>query len=97
MDVWTIKPNNEFLTVFMLFVVSDAWTEEPNCGLRPLKKNSEMKFQSHSLRLNNNNIIDLYDIQKTVGDFLAEPSKLAWLDLSFNQITHIDPVSFLSV
>lgn len=80
----------------MLFVV-DAWTEEPNNGLRPLKKNSEMKYQSHSLRLNNNNIIDLYDIQKTVSDFLAEPLKLAWLDLSFNQITHIDHVSFISM
>uniref|UniRef100_A0A3B4YBD8 Leucine-rich repeat-containing protein 51 n=1 Tax=Seriola lalandi dorsalis TaxID=1841481 RepID=A0A3B4YBD8_SERLL len=75
--------------------LADAWTEEPTSGLRPLKRNSEMKYQSHSLRLNNNNITDLHDLQKTVSDFLAEPLQLAWLDLSFNQITHIEHVSFL--
>ncbi|XP_056230640.1 leucine rich repeat containing 51 isoform X3 [Seriola aureovittata] len=72
--------------------LADAWTEEPTSGLRPLKRNSEMKYQSHSLRLNNNNITDLHDLQKTVSDFLAEPLQLAWLDLSFNQITHIEHV-----
>lgn len=82
--------------VFILFAVSDAWTEEPSSSLRPLKKNSEMKYQSRSLRLNNNNITDLLDLQKPVSHFLAEPSQLAWLDLSFNKISHIDQVSFLS-
>ncbi|XP_033953816.1 leucine-rich repeat-containing protein 51 isoform X1 [Pseudochaenichthys georgianus] len=69
-----------------------AWTEEPSRGLRPLKRNSEMKYSSCSLRLNNNNILDLHDLQKTVSYFLAEPSQLAWLDLSFNSISHIDKV-----
>lgn len=54
-----------------------------------------MKYLSRSLRLNNNNITDLHDLQKTANHFLAEPSRLAWLDLSFNKITHIDQVSFL--
>lgn len=51
-----------------------------------------MKYLSHSLRLNNNNITDLHDLQKPVCHFLAEPSQLAWLDLSFNKISHIDKV-----
>ncbi|XP_026231394.1 leucine rich repeat containing 51 [Anabas testudineus] len=72
--------------------LSDAWTEEPSSTLRPLKRNSAMKYLSRSLRLSNNNITDLYDLQKTVSHFLAEPSQLAWLDLSFNKITHIDHV-----
>ncbi|XP_008299932.1 leucine-rich repeat-containing protein 51 [Stegastes partitus] len=72
--------------------LTDAWTEEPSSGLRPLQRNSEMKYLSCSLRLNNNIITDLYDLQKTVCHFLAEPSHLAWLDLSFNKITHVDPV-----
>lgn len=54
-----------------------------------------MKYSSCSLRLNNNNILDLHDLQKTVSYFLAEPSQLAWLDLSFNSISHIDKVIFL--
>ncbi|KAI9541347.1 hypothetical protein NQZ68_031675 [Dissostichus eleginoides] len=78
------------LVIFMLirsfreanFSFYYAWTEEPSRGLRPLKRNSEMKYPSCSLRLNNNNILDLHDLQKTVSYFLAEPSQLAWLDLS---------------
>ncbi len=80
-------------TVFILFVVSDAWIEEPSSGLRPVKRNSDTKCLSRSLRLSNNNITDLHDLQKAVNHFLAEPSQLAWLDLSFNNISHIDQVS----
>ncbi|XP_044059450.1 leucine rich repeat containing 51 isoform X1 [Siniperca chuatsi] len=72
--------------------LADTWTEEPSSGLRPSKRNSEMKYLSRSLRLNNNSITDLHDLQKTVCHFLAEPSQLAWLDLSFNKISHIDQV-----
>ncbi|XP_037631429.1 leucine rich repeat containing 51 isoform X2 [Sebastes umbrosus] len=73
--------------------LAETWTEEPSSGLRPLKRNPEMKYLSCSLRLNNNNITDLHDLQKTVCHFLAEPSQLAWLDLSFNNISHIDQES----
>ncbi|XP_035536395.1 leucine rich repeat containing 51 [Morone saxatilis] len=72
--------------------LADAWIEEPSSSLRPSKKNSAMKYLSRSLRLNNNNITDLSDLQKPVSHFLAEPSQLAWLDLSFNEISHIDQV-----
>ncbi|KAF3847849.1 hypothetical protein F7725_020877 [Dissostichus mawsoni] len=34
--------------------------------MRPLKRNSEMKYPSCSLRLNNKNIFDLPDLQKTL-------------------------------
>ncbi|XP_035010269.1 leucine rich repeat containing 51 [Hippoglossus stenolepis] len=72
--------------------LGDTWIEEPRSGLRPLKINSEKKYKSRSLRLNNNNISDLCDLQMSVSHFLAEPLQLAWLDLSFNRITHIDHV-----
>ncbi|XP_042341935.1 leucine rich repeat containing 51 [Plectropomus leopardus] len=72
--------------------LSDTWAEEPSSSLRPLKRNSQMKYLSCSLRLNNNNITDIHDLQRTVNHFLAEPSQLAWLDLSFNKISHIDQV-----
>ncbi|XP_047449984.1 leucine rich repeat containing 51 [Mugil cephalus] len=72
--------------------LADTWSEEPTSGLRPLKRNSKKKYLSSSLRLSNNNITDLHDLQLTVMHFLAEPLYLAWLDLSFNKITHIDKV-----
>nr|XP_046244732.1 leucine rich repeat containing 51 isoform X2 [Scatophagus argus] len=72
--------------------LAEAWTEEPRISLRPLKRNSEMKYPSRSLRLSNNNITDLRDLQKPISHFLAEPSQLTWLDLSFNKISHIDQV-----
>uniref|UniRef100_A0A3B3XUN5 Leucine-rich repeat-containing protein 51 n=1 Tax=Poecilia mexicana TaxID=48701 RepID=A0A3B3XUN5_9TELE len=72
--------------------LTDAWTETPRSSLRPLKKNPESKYLSRALRLSNNSIIDLCDLHQTVSHFLAEPSSLAWLDLSFNKLSHIDKV-----
>ncbi|XP_061684529.1 leucine rich repeat containing 51 [Syngnathoides biaculeatus] len=73
--------------------LADAQSEEPNSGLRPLKRNSVGKFLSGSLRLNNNHIsTPLCDLHGTIRHFLAEPSLLSWLDLSFNHITKIDKV-----
>lgn len=91
------KSPNQLLifSACILFTVSGAWTEEPRTSLRPLKRNSEMKYQSRSLRLSNNDITELHDLQRPVRHFLAEPSLLAWLDLSFNKISHIDQVSSL--
>uniref|UniRef100_A0A3P8WXY8 Leucine-rich repeat-containing protein 51 n=2 Tax=Cynoglossus semilaevis TaxID=244447 RepID=A0A3P8WXY8_CYNSE len=80
------------LSFKQLSSLADTWMVEPTRGQRPLKRNAKMKYESHSLRLSNNNIVDLIDLQKTVDQFLAEPFQLAWLDLSFNKITHIDPV-----
>ncbi|XP_034556572.1 leucine rich repeat containing 51 isoform X2 [Notolabrus celidotus] len=51
-----------------------------------------MKYESRSLRFSNNIITDLHGLQMTVSHFLVEPSWLAWLDLSFNKISHIDQV-----
>lgn len=91
------KSTGQYLTLlFILFVVSEAWTKEPSSSLRPVKRNSQMKYQSRSLRLSYNNITDLYDLLKPVSHFLAEPSQLAWLDLSFNKISHIHSVTLLS-
>ncbi|KAF7668919.1 hypothetical protein LDENG_00276170, partial [Lucifuga dentata] len=67
-------------------------TAKPRRCLRPLKKNSENNYLSQCLRLSNNNLSDLTGLQFTINHFLAEPSQLAWLDLSFNKIAHIDPV-----
>ncbi|TDG98031.1 hypothetical protein EPR50_G00213970 [Perca flavescens] len=72
--------------------VTGALAEVPRSGLRPLKTNSKGKYQSCSLRLSNNSISDVTGLQYILSHFLAQPSKLGWLDLSFNKITCIDPV-----
>ncbi|XP_049916511.1 leucine-rich repeat-containing protein 51-like [Epinephelus moara] len=72
--------------------ISGALVEEPRSGLRPLNTNSEGKYLSRSLRISYNNITDLTDLQNVLAHFLARPSQIGWLDLSFNRITHIDPV-----
>ncbi|XP_056152438.1 leucine rich repeat containing 51 [Lampris incognitus] len=72
--------------------LEDALTEEPSAGLRPLKRDATKKYVSRSLRLSNNIISDLSHLHAIINHFLAEPSRLAWVDLSFNDISNIDPV-----
>ncbi|KAI4905671.1 hypothetical protein NFI96_029802, partial [Prochilodus magdalenae] len=80
--------------VLLLFYpsLSDVVSEEPNKSVRPLRRNSEGKFSSRSLRLNNNIINDLQGLTETLSTLFTEPKRLAWLDLSFNDLSHIHPV-----
>ncbi|TMS21975.1 Leucine-rich repeat-containing protein 51, partial [Larimichthys crocea] len=71
--------------------VTGALCAQPRVGLRPLRRNSKGKYLSHAFRLNNNNISDVVGLEYTLDHFLARPSKLGWLDLSFNKLTLIDP------
>lgn len=48
---------------------------------------------TQSLWLNNNVLNDLRDFNHVVSQLLEHPENLAWIDLSFNDLTCIDPVS----
>ncbi|XP_074475876.1 leucine-rich repeat-containing protein 51-like isoform X2 [Sebastes fasciatus] len=72
--------------------LTGALSKKPRIGRRPLKMNSEEKYLSRCLRLNNNSIFNLGGLQYIVNSLLAQPSMLGWLDLSFNEISCIDPV-----
>ncbi|XP_054878603.1 leucine-rich repeat-containing protein 51-like isoform X2 [Poeciliopsis prolifica] len=72
--------------------VTDALAEIPRPTLRPLKIDSESKYLSQSMRLNNNNITNLVGLEFMLSHFLAQPSLLGWLDLSCNKITSIEHV-----
>lgn len=67
--------------------------EEPRTGLRPLKHSKSGKSVTQSLWLNNNVLNDLKDFNQVVSKLLVHPENLAWIDLSFNDLTCIDPVS----
>nr|XP_040033016.1 leucine-rich repeat-containing protein 51-like isoform X1 [Gasterosteus aculeatus aculeatus] len=69
-----------------------AVLEVPRSGRRPLRTNLQQKYHSRSLRLSHNSISDLAGLEYICDHFLAQPSRIGWLDLSFNQITSIDPV-----
>ncbi|KAK9961770.1 hypothetical protein ABG768_007170 [Culter alburnus] len=75
-----------------LNTIPDILSDMPNPGARPLKRDSEQKFLSRTLRLSNNFISDFSGLTDTISALFAEPTRLAWLDLSFNEIRHIDPV-----
>ncbi|KPP73676.1 leucine-rich repeat-containing protein 51-like [Scleropages formosus] len=70
--------------------MKDALAEEPNPGVRKLRRDAEKKFCSRALRLNNNNLTDLDGFITTVNTFVSNPYQLAWVDLSFNSISRID-------
>jgi hypothetical protein len=75
------------------FVIIDLVTEEPRTGLRPVRHSKSGKSLTQSLWLNNNVLNDLKDFNQVVSQLLQHPENLAWIDLSFNDLTTIDPVS----
>lgn len=90
LPIWCIKSH------YVIFG-SGALAELPRSLLRPLTTNSKGKYLSCSLRLSNNSLTDLVGLQYTINHFFAQPSKLGWLDLSFNKITCIEPVRIIFV
>lgn len=75
------------------FVPTDLISEEPRTGLRPLKHSKSGKSLTQSLWLNNNVLNELRDFNQVISKLLEHPENLAWIDLSFNDLTSIDPVS----
>ncbi|XP_059786864.1 leucine-rich repeat-containing protein 51 isoform X1 [Balaenoptera ricei] len=74
-----------------IHVTQDLLSEEPRTGLRPLRHAKSGKSMSQSLWLNNNVLNDLRDFNHVVSQLLEHPENLAWIDLSFNDLTSIDP------
>ncbi|XP_076969844.1 leucine-rich repeat-containing protein 51 isoform X3 [Tamandua tetradactyla] len=74
-----------------IHVVQDLTSEEPRTGLRPLRHSKSGKSLTQSLWLNNNVLNDLRDFSQVVSQLLEYPENLAWIDLSFNDLTSIDP------
>ncbi|XP_033063370.1 leucine-rich repeat-containing protein 51 isoform X2 [Trachypithecus francoisi] len=75
-----------------IHVIEDLVNEEPRTGLRPLKRSKSGKSLTQSLWLNNNVLNDLRDFNQVASQLLEHPENLAWIDLSFNDLTSIDPV-----
>ncbi|XP_028817740.1 leucine-rich repeat-containing protein 51 [Denticeps clupeoides] len=72
--------------------VEDALNVEPNQRQQELRRGKDGTFCSRIVRLSNNNISELTGLINTVSVLLSQPAQLAWLDLSFNKISRIDPM-----
>jgi len=52
----------------------------------------EHKTSSDSVKLNNNKISTLTSLPDVLGHLTIQPLALTYLDLSFNRLTHVEPV-----
>ena len=50
------------------------------------------KYNTKSIKLCNNSIADIKDLPTVLTSILFEPEAVTWLDLSFNDLPHIDGV-----
>ncbi|GFR81807.1 leucine-rich repeat-containing protein 51 [Elysia marginata] len=82
--------------------VEECETEEPRevsprKSIQVKKKKPEdeelpEKSQSLCLRLNNNDLKDVNNLMTIATSLFESPSNIGWIDLSFNNLVHIDPV-----
>ncbi|XP_026515547.1 leucine-rich repeat-containing protein 51 [Terrapene carolina triunguis] len=72
--------------------IQDLLTEEPRAGLKVIKRSAGGKLLTQAVRLNNNTINELTDFASTMEQLLEYPDELSWVDLSFNDLSTIDPV-----
>ena len=75
--------------------VTELESEEPRClpGKKKLEKNEDEKYNAKCLKLNNNILTELKALHNCVEKILINPTAMTWLDVSFNQLSTIDPVS----
>ena len=78
-----------------LVFLTDAVEEEPRKSPRRSKHTEEegAKSRSRSLRINNNNIQNIGSLKSVLDEKFENPANIAWIDLSFNELQKVDPVS----
>jgi Leucine-rich repeat (LRR) protein len=56
------------------------------------EKKSEEKYKSKCIKLNNNHFNELTGFSDWISQTILEPDHISWIDLSFNDLSKIDPV-----
>lgn len=68
--------------------------EEPRLSPRKDACTAESgKSLSRCLRLNNNSLQNIERLGEIINAKFENPKNIAWIDLSFNELTTVDPVS----
>lgn len=71
---------------------TDALEEEPRSSPKKDQSNNSGKSQSRCLRLNNNSLQSIERLNEVINAKFDNPRNIAWIDLSFNELTTVDPV-----
>lgn len=79
----------EFTFVFKAFDVEQA--RATRIGRTP-EKGQNHRFLTKAVWINNNKLTNVANLDVFLNSILEYPEKLGWLDLSFNYITHLDPI-----
>ncbi len=58
-------------------------------------RDDDGKYHCNCLRLNNNNITNLTAMAPALKQLFDQPFAFTWVDLSFNELTAIDPVNLV--
>jgi len=61
----------------------------PRQSLRKQRRSPSGRYNSNVIRLANNNLVDTTGLYRMALDVVEFPEDIAWLDLSFNEITSI--------
>ncbi|XP_046559342.1 leucine-rich repeat-containing protein 51-like [Haliotis rubra] len=82
---------------YKLASVQDVYDEEPRAvtckkGESSPRVSKENKSKAQCLRLNNNQLSDIKLLLEVTESLFTNPGALGWIDLSFNDLTVIDPV-----
>jgi len=86
----TIKIDTPLDYSFMKIInPADLLAEKPR-GMKG--KPQGEKYSSKSIKLNNNHLQELPDLMDVISEVILKPADITWIDLSFNQLSHIDPV-----
>ncbi|KAK9745171.1 Male sterility protein [Popillia japonica] len=59
---------------------------------RTPEKGQNHRFLTKAVWINNNKLTNVANLDVFLNSILEYPEKLGWLDLSFNYITHLDPI-----
>ena len=62
---------------------------QPRQVLRKQRRSPSGRYNSNVIRLANNNLVDTKGLYKMALDVVEYPEDIAWLDLSFNDISKV--------
>lgn len=57
------------------------------------ERNSDEKYDAKCIKLNNNQMEDVTGLLSVLEEIILHPEAITWIDVSFNKLQKIDPVS----
>lgn len=80
----------------MFIAIPIEGARQSRTGKIPEKGSANRKYLTKAVWLNNNKLTDIKNLEVLVDSILEQPLRLGWVDFSFNQITNIDEVHFMT-